>query len=135
MSASASIESITLPSAAKPVCAESWRFQQQIGHISRQSAVYLAGTIFTAVSGYLFKVYLARALGATALGLYALGMTLVGFLGVFNALGLPQSAVRFVASYTVLGKTDLLRGFLVRSTILLLVSNAVLGALVVLAGP
>ena len=135
MSASASIESITLPSAAKPVCAESWQFQQQIGHISRQSAVYFAGTIFTALSGYLFKVYLARALGATALGLYALGMTLVGFLGVFNALGLPQSAVRFVASYTALGKTDLLRGFLVRSTILLLVSNAVLGALVVLAGP
>jgi O-antigen/teichoic acid export membrane protein len=74
-------------------------------------------------------------LGAEALGIYALGMTLVGFLGVFNALGLPQSALRFVASYTALGKSDLLRGFLFRSTILLLASNAVLGAVVFVAGP
>ena len=138
MSASASIESITSPGAdraTRPSRAQSWQFQQQIGHISRQSAVYFAGTIFTALSGYLFKVYLARVLGAEALGIYALGMTLVGFLGVFNALGLPQSALRFVASYTALGKSDLLRGFLFRSTILLLASNAVLGAVVFVAGP
>ena len=64
---------------------------------------------------YLFKIYLARVLGAEALGIYALGMTIVGLLGIFNALGLPYSAVRFVAAYSATGKLDLLRGFLGRS--------------------
>ena len=98
-----------------------------MGHISRHSAVFFAGTIFTAAAGYLFKIYLARVLGAEALGIYALGMTIVGLLGIFNALGLPYSAVRFVAAYSATGKFDLLRGFLVRSIVLLLFFNLVLG--------
>ncbi len=110
-------------------------FRQQMGHISRHSAVFFLGTIFTAATGYLFKVYLARVLGAEALGIYALGMTIVGLLGIFNALGLPYSAVRFVASYTATGRFDLLRGFLVRSVSLLLIFNFLLGGAVLLVGP
>src|SRR5271169_3243044 len=102
-------------------------FRQQMGHISRHSSVFFAGTIFTAAAGYLFKIYLARVLGAEALGIYALGMTIVGFLGIFNALGLPQSAVRFVAAYSATGKLELLRGFLGRGVALLLLSNILLG--------
>ena len=82
----------------QPRPADAPGFRQQMGHISRHSAVFFAGTIFTAAAGYLFKIYLARVLGAEALGIYALGMTIVGLLGIFNALGLPYSAVRFVAS-------------------------------------
>src|SRR6185437_7813094 len=96
----------------QPRLADAPSFRQQMGHISRHSAVFFAGTIFTASAGYLFKIYLARVLGAEALGIYALGMTIVGLLGIFNALGLPYSAVRFVAAYSATGKFDLLRGFL-----------------------
>ena len=110
-------------------------FRQQMGHISRHSAVFFAGTIFTAAAGYLFKIYLARVLGAEALGIYALGMTIVGLLGIFNALGLPYSAVRFVAAYSATGKLDLLRGFLARSLFLLLLCNLLLGGAVLLVGP
>jgi O-antigen/teichoic acid export membrane protein len=110
-------------------------FRQQVGHISRHSSIFFTGTIFTAAAGYLFKIYLARVLGAEALGIYALGMTMVGFVGVFNALGLPQAAVRFVATYAGTGKADLLRGFLGRSSVLLLVSNVLLGMGMMLAGP
>ena len=119
----------------QPRLAEAPSFRQQMGHISRHSAVFFAGTIFTAAAGYLFKIYLARVLGAEALGIYALGMTIVGLLGIFNALGLPYSAVRFVAAYSATGKFDLLRGFLVRSTALLLFFNLVLGGAVLLVGP
>ena len=119
----------------QPRAAEAQSFRQQMGHISRQSAVYFAGTIFTAATGYLFKIYLARVLGAEALGIYALGMTIVGLLGIFNALGLPYSAVRFVAAYTATSKYDLLRGFLARSISLLLIFNFLLGGAVLLAGP
>ncbi len=113
----------------------SQEFRQQMGHISRQSAVFFLGTMFTAAAGYLFKVYLARVLGAEALGIYALGMTIVGFLGVFSVLGLPQSAVRFVAVYCAAGQLERLRGFLGWSAGLLLVSNLLLGCAVLLAGP
>ena len=119
----------------QPRLADAPGFRQQMGHISRHSAVFFAGTIFTAAAGYLFKIYLARVLGAEALGIYALGMTIVGLLGIFNALGLPYSAVRFVAAYSATGKFDLLRGFLVRSTALLLFFNLVLGGAVLLVGP
>src|SRR5208283_2634788 len=74
-------------------------FQTEMGRISGQSGVVFAGTIFTAVLGYAFKVYLARSLGAEALGIYALGMTIISLLGILGVLGLPNSAVRFVALY------------------------------------
>jgi len=111
------------------------KFRTQMGQISRHSAVFFAGTMFTAAAGYLFKVYLARVLGAESLGLYALGMTIIGFVGVFNGLGLPQSAVRFVALYNASGQYNELRGFIVRAVGLLLAANLVLGAFVVFAGP
>src|SRR5208283_5652820 len=106
---------------------EAQQFQTEMGHISRHSAVYFVGMIFRIGAGYLFKVYLARTLGPEPLGIYALGMTIVGFLGVFNGLGLPQAAVRFVAHYTASGKTEQLRQFLVSATGLILVANVALG--------
>src|SRR4029077_2493810 len=86
---------INLP--AESVSAGAQQFRSQVGHISRHSGVYFAGTLFTVALGYIFKVYLARVLGAEALGTYALGLTLVGFIGTFNSLGLVTSAVRFAA--------------------------------------
>src|SRR5258708_23088157 len=62
-------------------------------------------------------------------------MTIVGLLGIFKALGLPFSAVRFVAAYTATSKFDLLRGFLVRGIALLLIFNLLLGAAVLWIGP
>src|SRR5437016_756313 len=119
----------------QPAMLESQKFRQHMGEISRQSTVFVAGTMFTTVAAYFFKVYLARVLGAEALGIYALGMTIVGVLGIFNALGLPQSAVRFVATYCATAKLDLLRGFLARGMVFLLFSNLFLAGGVLLGGP
>src|SRR5258707_11913976 len=106
-----------------------------MGRVSRHSALFFVGPLFTAAAGYLFKVYLARILGAEALGLYALGMTIIGFLGIFNSLGIPQSAVRFVSAYLANGKSELLRGFLLRGASLLLLTNLFFGTVVWLTGP
>lgn len=114
---------------------ESAKFRQRIGQISKHSAMFFAGTMFTGLAGYLFKVYLARMLGAEALGIYALGMTIVAFLGVFNGLGLTQAAIRFVPLYLATGKSNQLRGFLLRGVTLVLLANVGLAALVVLVGP
>jgi len=62
-------------------------------------------------------------------------MTVVGFLSVFNALGLPQAALRFIPAYSATGKFESLRSFLVRALAVLLAANLVLGVAVLLAGP
>lgn len=110
-------------------------FRSRMGSISRQSFVYFAGTIFTAATGYFFKIYLARTLGAEALGLYALGMTIIGFVGLFNSLGLPMAAARFVAAYCARGDYSQLGSFLRGSLGLLIAVNVLLVGMVLLAGP
>ena len=110
------------------------QFRSQVGHISRHSGMFFAGTIFTVTFGYIFKVYLARVLGAEALGIYALGVTLIGFLGIFNTLGLPGSALRFVASYQAAGRFKELHALLWRGAGLLLAANVVLAAVLLTFG-
>ena len=114
---------------------DSQHFRHYMGRVSSHSAVFFLGTIFNAVAAYGFKVYLARELGARLLGIYALGMTIVGIASVFNTLGVSQAAVRFVSSYSATKKFDLLRGFLVRSILMLLACNGVLAIAMLLAGP
>lgn len=109
-------------------------FRSQVGHISRQSGSYFAGTLFTTGLGYLFKVYLARVLGPEDLGIYALGVTLIGFFGIFNTLGLPQSAVRFVASYQAAKKYRELHALIWRGAGILLIANVVLAIVLLTFG-
>ncbi len=110
-------------------------FRSQVGHISRQSGIFFAGTLFTAAFGYAFKIYLARVLGPEDLGLYALGITLIGIIGIFNSLGLSHSAVRFVAAYQATGKFKQLHALLWRGAGLLLAANVVLAILLLVCGP
>lgn len=120
---------------ADQVEAATQQFRSQVGHISRHSGMYFAGTVFTIALSYVFKIYLARTLGAEALGIYALGMTLIGFIGLVNSLGLPQSAVRFVAAYEAKGQFKELHALLWRGALLLLVANMALAVVVLTAGP
>jgi len=106
-----------------------------MGRISRHSTIFFAGTLFTAAAGYLFKIYVARVLGAEGLGVFALGMTIVGFLAVFNGLGLPQAATRFVSAYSATGQWGHLHLFLRQMSTLLFGVNLGLALLAVVAGP
>jgi O-antigen/teichoic acid export membrane protein len=121
--------------AAAPNSTESAKFRERVGQISQHSAMFFAGTMFAGLAGYLFRVYLARVIGAEALGIYALGMTIVALLGVFNGLGLSQAAVRFIPLYSATGKSNQLRGFLLRALTLLVATNLVFALAVVALGP
>jgi O-antigen/teichoic acid export membrane protein len=112
---------------------ETQQFRSQMGHISRQSGVFFAGTLFTAVAGYLFKVYLARVLGAEALGIYALGMTVVGLAGVFGGFGLTWAASRFPAVYATTGRMEELRSFVTWSVVFLIIINGLIAGGVIAA--
>jgi O-antigen/teichoic acid export membrane protein len=108
------------------VAAETQQFRSQVGHISRHSGVFFAGTLFSLTLGYAFKVYLARVLGAEALGAFALGLTLVGLMGTFNNLGLVTSALRFPAVYSADHNWTALSALLWRGGAILLAANSVL---------
>jgi O-antigen/teichoic acid export membrane protein len=110
-------------------------YQSEMGRIFQQSGIVFAGTILTAALGYVFRVYLARVLGAEALGLYALGMTIISFLGIVNVLGLPDSAVRFVAQYVAAKRVDGLRSLLWNGVWILVAVNLILAALLLKSGP
>ena len=110
-------------------------FRTEMGRISRQSGIAFAGTIFTAVIGYAFKIYLARFLGADALGLYALGITITSFLGMLNTLGIPQSALRFVAQYSACRKISELRALLWNGFWILLATNLIFAGVLLKVGP
>ena len=126
---------LEVPAVTAPAPAESPSFQTEMGRISRQSGTAFAGTIFTAVLGYAFKVYLARVLGAEVLGLYALGITIISFLGILNVLGIPQSAVRFVAVYSASKRFEDLRSMLWNGSWILLATNLIFTAFMLKEGP
>lgn len=119
----------------KPTNPDSQHFRQHMGKVTRHSAVFFLGTIFNALAAYGFKIYLAHTLGARLLGIYALGMTIVSITSIFNTLGISQSSVRFVSSYTATKRFDLLRGFLARGITLLLVCNGMLAIAMLFIGP
>ncbi len=102
-------------------------FQKHVHSISKQSFVYLLGTLFTVAAAYPFKIYLARVLGAEGLGIYTLGMTAGGLASIVGAVGVPGIASRFVAIYAGSGQTGKLGRFLWMGTLCLLASNLVVG--------
>lgn len=106
-------------------------FLEHVHSISRQSSVFLLGTLFTVAAGYMFKIYLARTLGAEALGIYTLGMTAGGLVSIVGAAGVPQTASRFVAIYASAGQTRKLSRFLWFGALTLLVTNGLVGCLMV----
>ena len=109
------------------------RFRTEMGQISRHSGVFFAGTMFTALSGYFFRIYLARTLGPAPLGIYALGMTVVGLLGLVGGLGLPWAASRFTSVYRTQGKSKESWSLLVYGSSALVLVNAVLAAAMIAA--
>lgn len=78
----------------------SYRFRWHLSDIGRQSSVSLAGTIFTMVVGYVFRVYLARELGPRLLGWNALGIGLYSVCKLLGEVGLPAAALRYAGVYS-----------------------------------
>jgi O-antigen/teichoic acid export membrane protein len=109
-------------------------FGQTLGQITRHSAVFFAGTLFTMAAGYFVKIYVVRILGAELLGIYALGMTLVSFMQVLGLLGLPGAATRFVAVYKATGNGAQLRAFLLKSSGIVLLLSLTLGSITFFRG-
>jgi O-antigen/teichoic acid export membrane protein len=91
------------------------KFRRNLADITRQSSIFLLGSSFTLVAGYLFRIYVARELGAGLLGWNALGMSLYALCKLLGQMGLPQTALRYVAAYSGTKQLDRLRAFFWRA--------------------
>lgn len=78
------------------------------------------------------QILLARLLGAQSYGDYVYALTWINILVLLGKLGLDTAALRFVSAYSGRGEWGLLRGFLRRSTQIVLGASAAI-ALVVAA--
>jgi O-antigen/teichoic acid export membrane protein len=105
------------------------KFQSYSAKVSRQSSVFLAGTVWNVVCSYLFKVFVSRVLGASAIGLYALGQSIVEILSTFASLGLPKTLARWVAVYQGTGQEGKIQGLVAKAVALVLFGTGFLGIL------
>lgn len=124
----------TLAFSAEPEQLESGqeKFRSHLSNIGRQSSISLAGTLFTLLLGYGFKVYLARELGAGLLGWNALGMGIYGMGKLLGETGLPSAAMRFAGVYGARSKQTDLTAFLWRAFFWTLTGTTLSWALVLL---
>jgi O-antigen/teichoic acid export membrane protein len=129
-----SIDAAVEPPPAAIESESSREFGQNLGRITRHSAVFFAGTLFTMAAGYFVKIYVVRILGAELLGIYALGMTLVSFMQVLGLLGLPGAAARFIAAYNATGNLAQLKAFLLKSSGIVLLLSLTLGSVTFFRG-
>lgn len=102
-------------------------FRAEMGKISRQSAVYFIGTVFTLVAGFFFKIYTARTLGAEGLGQYALGASVVAFFSLFAHWGIPRAMVRFIPAYSAQNDAARIRGLIVHGGLIVTLVSSTLG--------
>jgi O-antigen/teichoic acid export membrane protein len=109
------------------------KYFNNLGDIARQSSIYFAGSAFTLLAGYLFRIVVARELGAELLGWNALGMGLYGLCKLLGQMGLPQTAVKFVASYAGRKETHRLSDFFWRGLFCTVAGTASFGVIVFIA--
>jgi O-antigen/teichoic acid export membrane protein len=109
------------------------KFRQNFATVASQSSVYFVGTTFTLLGGYLFRFYVVRHLGAALVGWNALGMSLYGICKLFGQMGLPQTALRYVAAYDGAGEPGHLRAFFKRALFWTFLGTSSLGTLVICA--
>nr|MCU0943155.1 oligosaccharide flippase family protein [Hydrogenophaga sp.] len=80
----------------------------------------VAGMLF----GFLSGVQLARGLGAQGYGVYGLAMSVIALMSVVTEFGLPQLLTREVAAAQVHHQWERVRGILVWSTRVVLLTSA-----------
>ena len=89
-------------------------------------------SVVTRVVGFLFRIYLSRAVGAEALGIYQVAFSIFMVLMTIIASGLPLIISRMTSSFSV-SKERKKEGSLVSTALIFAISLSILLCLVVLA--
>lgn len=126
-------ETIPFPEPVEAVeAAHEGKFRTHLSEIGRQSSISFAGTVFTLVLGYAFRVYLARQLGARLLGWNAIGMGLYGMCKLLGEFGMPAAALRFAGIYNAQSGRANLTAFFWRALFWTVVGTSLFCAMVLL---
>lgn len=91
--------------------------------IARGAGISLIGSVVGKGLFFLYIIFLAKLLSNNDLGLYFLGLSIVFFLTIFATLGLDAGALRFIAIYNVEKDKSKMRGILLSSIGITVVSS------------
>ncbi len=104
-----------------------------LGRVLRGARATIAVRIVAALLAYISLIAFARWMGASEYGAYAYAITWVGLLSLPAALGLPMVSLRFVAEYSAAGVWSKVRGLLVRSILLTMLTGVAIAIVVATA--
>lgn len=110
------------------------KYFSDLFQIAKGAGVTFSGTVSGKALLLFYTIFLAKVLGAGDLGLYFLGVTVVRLLTITASLGLGAGVVRYVAIYR--GRDDICRmkGTVLISAALTIVTSLLLVGLVFLVG-
>ena len=89
-------------------------------------------TIAGVLSALGLQLTLSRVLGVDQFGIYTYVISWVSLLGLLACLGLNTAALRFIPGYLSTGKTQLSKGFLIRSHQFVLAASIIIAIILVL---
>ncbi len=96
--------------------------------IARGAGLVFLGFLISKPLAYLYRVVLARFLGPEELGIFSMGLAVVGIVTVFGAIGLYQGVLHFVVVYQSKGQPEKVRGTVLGSLKIQLITSLVAAA-------
>ena len=75
-------------------------------NIAKTVALITLFTIFTRLSGFIFRIFMSRVIGAEALGLYQIAFSVFASLVTICCSGIPLCTSRLCAKYSELGQNE-----------------------------
>ncbi len=104
--------------------------QADLNLIVKGAAIMTFGVIASKILGYFFNVFLARILTPSELGLFFIATAVIGLFGIIANIGIADSLTRFVAFYKEKNDAERVKGSILSTIRIHLVSSVALGIIV-----
>ncbi len=111
------------------------RLQAVLRRLAKGTSIYILGTVLSKLLLLAIQVLLARQLRISGYGVYNLGFNTIILLQSLALMGLDQAVLRYGALYRGRGQLEFVKGTLVVSLVLGVVSSVMVAAALILVSP
>ena len=111
------------------------RLQAVLRRLAKGTSIYILGTVLSKLLLLAIQVFLARQLRISGYGVYNLGFNTMILLQSVAMMGLDQAVLRYGALYRGRGQLEFVKGTLLVSLVLGVVSSVLVAAALILVSP